>query len=91
MTREMKPPRTPGDKAAPVAPPPYTSRIIKAVALLADTKTLLAHWDTAATVAANFDLCRREKVFGKASRSRILTPRTCAPPLSASSALPNGV
>jgi hypothetical protein len=50
---------------------PYTSRIIKAGALLADTKTLLAHWDERASVAENLDRFRRENVFGKTSRSRI--------------------
>jgi hypothetical protein len=50
---------------------PYTSRIIKAGALLADTKTLLALWDEMASVAENLDRFRRENVFGKTSRSRI--------------------
>jgi len=49
----------------------YTSRIIKASALLADTKTLLAHWDDALSVQENLDRIRRENIFGKASRSRI--------------------
>ena len=58
---------------APPSPPaaPYTSRIIKAGALLADTKTLLSHWDTAASVKANLARVRRENLFGKASRSRV--------------------
>ena len=50
---------------------PYTSRIIKAGALIADTKTLLSHWDVAAPVSQNIDRIRRENVFGKASRSRV--------------------
>jgi hypothetical protein len=50
---------------------PYTSRIIKAGALLADTKTLLAHWDDMMSVADNLGRFRRENVFGKTSRSRI--------------------
>lgn len=50
---------------------PYTSRIIKAGALLADTKTLLSHWDIAATVKANLARIRQENLFGKASRSRV--------------------
>ena len=50
---------------------PYSSKIIKAGALLADTKTLLSHWDVAATGAENLDRIRRENVFGKASRSRV--------------------
>jgi len=61
---------------APKAPPSpaadlYTSRIIKAGALLADTKTLLSHWDNAASVKANLARIRQENVFGKASRSRV--------------------
>jgi hypothetical protein len=51
--------------------PPYTSKIIKAGALLDDTKTLLSHWDTTASVPENLDRIRRENVFGKASRSRV--------------------
>jgi Putative inner membrane protein (DUF1819) len=54
----------------PVAPP-YTSRIIKAGALLADTKTLLAHWDLKASVQENLQRIRHENLFGKASRSRV--------------------
>jgi len=53
------------------APPPYTSKIIKASALLDDTKTLLSHWDVDATVPENLDRIRRENIFAKASRSRV--------------------
>lgn len=49
----------------------YQSKIIKAGALLADTKTLLAHWDETCPVAENLERFRRENIFGKASRSRI--------------------
>ncbi len=49
----------------------YSSRIIKAGALLSDTKTLLAHWDTTSSVQDNLDRVRRENLFGKASRSRV--------------------
>jgi Putative inner membrane protein (DUF1819) len=49
----------------------YSSKIIKASALLGDTKTLLSHWNTAETAQANLDRLRRENVFGKASRSRV--------------------
>ena len=49
----------------------YSSKIIKAGALLADTKTLLAHWDVAASVHANIERIHRENLFGKASRSRV--------------------
>lgn len=50
---------------------PYSSKIIKAGALIGDTKTLLSHWDADATVAKNIDRIQRENVFGKASRSRV--------------------
>jgi hypothetical protein len=53
------------------SPPPYTSKIIKASALLDDTKTLLSHWDVNETVPDNLDRIRRENVFAKASRSRV--------------------
>lgn len=49
----------------------YTSKIIKAGALLGDTKTLLAHWDESQPVRENLDRIRRENLFGKASRSRV--------------------
>jgi hypothetical protein len=49
----------------------YSTRIIKAGALLADTKTLLANWDLARPVADNLDRLRRDNLFGKTSRSRI--------------------
>ncbi len=49
----------------------YSSKIIKAGALLADTKTLISRWDGTATVADNLVRFRRENVFGKASRSRV--------------------
>lgn len=49
----------------------YTSKIIKAGALLADTKTMLAHWDENCSVSENLNRFRRENIFGKASRSRI--------------------
>lgn len=51
--------------------PAYTSRIIKASALVADTKLLLAEWEPERTVAENLDRAQRENIFGKASRSRI--------------------
>ena len=50
---------------------PYTSRIIKAGALLADTKMLFAHWDESESVQQNLDRIQRENVFGKATRCRI--------------------
>ena len=64
---DTEPPLNPSE----ISSSPYTSRIIKAGALLADTKTLLAHWDDTTSVAENLDRFRRENVFGKTSRSRI--------------------
>ena len=49
----------------------YSSRIIKAGALIGDTKTLLSHWDASVSVAENIDRIQRDNVFGKASRSRV--------------------
>jgi hypothetical protein len=49
----------------------YTARIIKAGALLADTKMLFTHWDQSLSEEQNIDRFRRENLFGKASRSRI--------------------
>lgn len=49
----------------------YTSKIIKAGALLDDTKTLLAYWDSKLTVRQNLNRFRNENIFGKATRSRI--------------------
>ena len=49
----------------------YSSRIIKAGALLDDTKTLLSHWERRSPVPENLDRIRRENVFAKASRSRV--------------------
>ena len=63
-TSVMDPPARPGKGR-------YSSRIIKAGALLPDTKTLFSHWDATATVQENLDRIRRENVFGKASRSRV--------------------
>lgn len=50
---------------------PYSSKIIKAGALIGDTKTFLSHWDASASVAGNTDRIQRDNVFGKASRSRV--------------------
>lgn len=49
----------------------YSSKIIKAGALLADTRLLLQVWEEDTNVAANLDRLRRENAFGKASRSRV--------------------
>jgi len=49
----------------------YSSKIIKAGALIGDTKTLLSHWDLGASVDQNLGRVRRDNLFGKASRSRV--------------------
>jgi hypothetical protein len=49
----------------------YTSKIIKAGALIGDTKTLLSHWNNGETVSENTARLQSENVFGKASRSRV--------------------
>ena len=49
----------------------YTSRILKAGALIGDTKTLLSHWDVGATVNENVKRVHSDNIFGKASRSRV--------------------
>jgi hypothetical protein len=49
----------------------YSSKIIKAGALIGDTKTLLSHWDVNAPVAENIKRIQRDNLFGKASRSRV--------------------
>ncbi len=49
----------------------YTSKIIKAGALLADTKTLLTHWNETLSIEENLAQFQEENIFGKASRSRI--------------------
>lgn len=59
------------DDPSRTAAPLYTSRIIKASALIADTRLLLAEWDLTRPVAENLDRLRRQNVFGKASRSRV--------------------
>ena len=38
---------------------------------MADTKTLLAHWDLAVSAQENMERAQRENLFGKASRSRV--------------------
>lgn len=49
----------------------YSSKIIKAGGLLADTKTLLVFWDENKSAEDNFQEARRANIFGKASRSRV--------------------
>lgn len=49
----------------------YSSKIIKAGALLPDTKLLLETWDTETDVENNLERVRQENLLGKASRSRV--------------------
>jgi len=39
---------------------PYSSKIIKAGALIGDTKTLLSHWDVASSVDENVNSAQRD-------------------------------
>ena len=50
---------------------PYSSRIIKASALIADTRALLASWDFDLSVDENLSRARDENIFAKASRKRV--------------------
>jgi hypothetical protein len=50
--------------------PKYSSKIIKAGALLPDTKVLLSTWDPEQSVSENLQRVRRQNLLGKASRSR---------------------
>jgi hypothetical protein len=51
--------------------PPYSSKIIKAGALLSDTKTLLSAWDPSLSVNENLHKIRNQNLLGKTSRSRV--------------------
>jgi hypothetical protein len=51
--------------------PLLTSRLIKASALIGDTKALLAHWDLSQDVSTNLEQARSENIFGKATRARV--------------------
>lgn len=48
----------------------YTSRIIKAGALIPDTLALLDRWDPQADASANLARMRRQNLLGKATRAR---------------------
>ena len=56
------------DAKAPI----YTSRIIKASALIADTKVLLTLWNLELSAAENLDHARQQNIFGKTSRQRAI-------------------
>lgn len=49
----------------------YTSRIIKATALIEDTKILLQHWDFSLDTEENLDYIKTENLFAKSARSRV--------------------
>lgn len=49
----------------------YSSKIIKAGALLPDTKLLLENWDENADVETNVERIKQDNLLGKASRSRV--------------------
>mgnify|MGYP003778482967 CR=1 FL=1 len=51
--------------------PIYSSRIIKASALIPDTRLLLAEWDLTQSASHNLERVRRQNVLGKASRKRV--------------------
>lgn len=49
----------------------YTSRIIKATALITDTKNLLLHWRPSQSVEDNLARIKQENLLGKSARSRV--------------------
>jgi len=49
----------------------YTSRLIKATALIPDTKALMSSWDLNQDLKTNFETAKRTNIFGKATRRRI--------------------
>lgn len=53
-----------------ITAPPYSSKIIKAGALLLDTKALLSAWDPGLSVSENLQRVRHQNLLGKTSRSR---------------------
>src|SRR5687768_11727732 len=56
---------------AATSPEFYTTRIIKAGALLEDTRTLFAQWDPSRSARENLERVRSQNLFGKASRARV--------------------
>ena len=57
-------------KKGEISAPPYSSKIIKAGALIPDTKALLTAWDPGLSVNENLQRVRRQNLMGKTSRSR---------------------
>jgi hypothetical protein len=54
-----------------ITTPLYSSKIIKAGALLPDTKAFLSAWNPELSVSENLQRVRRQNLLGKASRSRL--------------------
>ena len=51
----------------------YSSKIIKAGALIGDTKTLLSHWDVSASVEENISRAQRDNVVARrATKGRLV-------------------
>ena len=71
MVPENMPPSTGEAKKRLPSSVLYSSQIIKAGALIGDTKTLLSHWDVGVSANENISRALRDNVFGKASRSRV--------------------
>ena len=67
--QDAKPSRR-GQATADFPPSAYTTKIIKAGALLPDTKALLSCWDPEKSVAENLRQVRHRNLLGKTSRSR---------------------
>lgn len=59
-----------GGKKGDLGTPLYSSKIIKAGALLSDTKTLLSAWNPSLSVSENLRRIRHQNLLGKTSRSR---------------------
>lgn len=57
-------------KRGEIGTPPYSSRIIKAGALLPDTKVLFSVWDPKLSISENIHRIRHQNLLGKTSRSR---------------------
>jgi hypothetical protein len=66
------PPTAPAEapEEAAAARPAYASKIIKAGALLGDTRTLFALWEPEQSIVDNLDRFRRQNLLGKTSRKR---------------------
>ena len=51
--------------------PPYTSKIIKASALISDTHLLISEWDAGQSASANLQRFQGDNVLAKASKARL--------------------